>query len=94
MSAKPFIDDENPEWTAEDFARAGGPETLPAEVLAAFPRTAEAVEARRLGRPPAPIRKTPVSIRLDPDIVAHFKSGGAGWQSRINDALRAAIRAG
>ena len=33
------IDDDNPEWTEEDFARALGPEHLPPEVLAHFPRT-------------------------------------------------------
>ena len=40
------MDAENPEWTKADFARAKGPESLPAEVLAAFPRTAEAVRRR------------------------------------------------
>ena len=28
------------------------------------------------------------TIRLDADVVAHFKEGGKGWQSRINTALR------
>ncbi len=32
--------------------------------------------------------KTATSIRLDADVVAHFKAGGPGWQSRINQALR------
>jgi uncharacterized protein (DUF4415 family) len=27
---------------------------------------------------------------LDPDIIEAFKAEGAGWQSRINDALRKA----
>jgi len=34
--------------------------------------------------------KTATSIRLDADVVAHFKAGGPGWQSRINAALRKA----
>ena len=38
--AEPIIDDENPEWTEADFAAATGPEELPPEVLAAFPKTA------------------------------------------------------
>jgi uncharacterized protein (DUF4415 family) len=29
-----------------------------------------------------------VSLRLDPDVLAHFRRGGRGWQSRINAALR------
>ncbi|MFA4846470.1 MAG: BrnA antitoxin family protein, partial [Patescibacteria group bacterium] len=37
--------------------------------------------------------KTPVSIRLDDDVLAFFKSKGAGWQTRISDALRAIMNA-
>ncbi|CAN2044591.1 BrnA antitoxin family protein [Candidatus Magnetomoraceae bacterium gMMP-1] len=33
-------------------------------------------------------KKTPIYIRLDSDIVEHFKSSGKGWQTKINDALR------
>jgi uncharacterized protein (DUF4415 family) len=32
--------------------------------------------------------KVPVYIRLDPDVVEFFKSGGPGYQTRINAALR------
>ncbi len=35
-------------------------------------------------------RKTPITIRLDPDIVEHYKATGKGWQSRMNDDLRKA----
>lgn len=42
------------------------------------------------GRPRAPQRKVPVTIRLDAGIVAAFKATGAGWQTRINDALHRA----
>lgn len=35
-----------------------------------------------------------VGIRLDRDVVAAFKAGGAGWQSRINEALRKAAKLG
>jgi uncharacterized protein (DUF4415 family) len=31
-----------------------------------------------------------VSLRIDQDILEHFQEGGAGWQDRINDALRKA----
>ena len=27
---------------------------------------------------------------LDPDVIAHFKATGKGWQTRINAALRKA----
>lgn len=75
--------DDNPEWTETDFARARPGHELPAEVLAAFPKTRRPGER---GAQKAPT-KQPVSIRLDAQVIEHFKAGGAGWQSRINDAL-------
>ena len=45
----------------------------------------------RPGRPKAAAAKVSTTIRLDPDILDHFRAGGEGWQSRINAALRAAI---
>ncbi|SLM31214.1 conserved hypothetical protein [Desulfamplus magnetovallimortis] len=35
--------------------------------------------------------KTPIYIRLDSDIIEHFKSDGKGWQTKINDTLRKSI---
>lgn len=35
-----------------------------------------------------PVKK-PVAIRLDADVLAWFKQGGEGYQTRINTALRA-----
>jgi uncharacterized protein (DUF4415 family) len=35
-----------------------------------------------------PVRKKPLSIRLDPDVFAFFKSKGRGYQTRINAVLR------
>ena len=32
--------------------------------------------------------KKQVAIRLDLEIIEHFKAEGAGWQSRVNAALR------
>lgn len=52
-------------------------------------RALDARRARVRGAQKAP-RKELVSIRLDPDVLAAFRAGGAGWQSRINDALRKA----
>jgi uncharacterized protein (DUF4415 family) len=36
--------------------------------------------------------KTRIALRLDPDIVEHFKKRGPGWQSRINATLRKALK--
>lgn len=41
----------------------------------------------RRGRPRGSTKQQ-VAIRLDQDIIEHFKAGGAGWQSRINAALK------
>jgi len=42
---------------------------------------------RPRGRQKAPT-KVSTTIRLDADIVEHFKKGGKGWQPRINGVLR------
>lgn len=78
----PIDDDENPEWTEETFARARPPhEILSPEVLAAFPRTR--------GPQKKPTKRL-VSLRLDQDVLDHFRATGRGWQARINEALRRA----
>jgi uncharacterized protein (DUF4415 family) len=72
------IDDpDNPEWTEEMFRRA-----KPAREM--FP----GVEFPRPKRGPqkAPT-KVQTTIRLDPSVIAHFRAGGPGWQSRLNDEL-------
>ena len=38
-----------------------------------------------------PVKKL-ISLRLDPDVVQHFRRTGRGWQSRINQALRNTIK--
>lgn len=40
-----------------------------------------------------PEPKTPVTIRLDPDVLAFFKAQGKGYQTRINAVLRAFMEA-
>ena len=42
----------------------------------------------RRGRPRAHRPKVSTTIRLSQDVIDHFKAGGRGWQTRINDALR------
>ncbi len=77
-----MTDINNPEWTEEDFARAKGPESLPPEVLAAFPKT-----AARVRGPQKTPTKAQVTLRLDQTVIEHFKNAGRGWQSRINEVL-------
>jgi uncharacterized protein (DUF4415 family) len=42
----------------------------------------------RRGRPKAENPKEAVNIRLDADVLDHFRKTGPGWQTRINNALR------
>lgn len=94
MPRKPLTDADGEvrELTAEDFAAARpAREVLPPEFFTAM---AEAKATRRAGRPKKAVRLTPVSIRLDPAIIAHFRAGGSGWQSRINAALLRALEEG
>ena len=44
------------------------------------------------GRPRVEQPKQQVTLRLDADVLEHFKKGGKGWQTRINEALAAAIK--
>lgn len=41
--------------------------------------------------PRSPENKRPVTIRLDPEVVAYFKGQGRGWQTRINAVLKAFV---
>ena len=44
----------------------------------------------RRGRPKSEAPKVALSLRLDPDVIAHYRATGPGWQSRINETLRKA----
>ena len=80
--SKPPVDfDENPEWTEETTARV-----RPASEVHA-PHVAASLVRR--GRPRGTDKRA-VSLRLDEDVIAKFKAGGPGWQTRINEALRRA----
>jgi uncharacterized protein (DUF4415 family) len=50
-----------------------------------------AMQAARRGRPKAAVTKEPVKLRLDADVLAALRSSGDGWQTRINDMLRASL---
>jgi uncharacterized protein (DUF4415 family) len=88
MSKKPnpeLIDDENPEWTAEDFAKARpASEVLPK----IFGNKVAQEMLKPRGRPRAEHTKERINIRLSHEVVEHFKASGAGWQTRIDTALR------
>ena len=47
--------------------------------------------AKRRGRPPLAHPKQAVKLRIDADVLSAYRKSGSGWQTRINDTLRAAI---
>ncbi|MGA2994193.1 BrnA antitoxin family protein [Bradyrhizobium sp.] len=73
----------NPELTKSDFARAR-------PFSEVFPDLSASL---RKGRGPnkSPTKKL-VSLRLSAEVVEHFKSTGVGWQSRIDETLRKAVK--
>jgi uncharacterized protein (DUF4415 family) len=79
-------DADNPEWTADDIARAR-PAT---EVLPRFIGQAatDALLRRGRGRPAKPDRKVNQTLRLDPDVVEAYRRQGPGWQAQMNAVLR------
>jgi uncharacterized protein (DUF4415 family) len=82
-------EDDAPELTDEWFAKAkphiGGKPVSMDEF-----RTAWAARVARSGRSKS--RNPKKAVRLDADVVEHFKAAGPGWQTRINDALRKAAK--
>jgi uncharacterized protein (DUF4415 family) len=84
------IDVDNPEATSEWFARARpARDVLPGLLGEA---AAKDMLAPKRGRPPLDQTKEHVNIRLDADIVQSFRRSGAGWQTRLNNALRDWLR--
>jgi uncharacterized protein (DUF4415 family) len=81
----PVADPENPEWTEEDVNNA-----LPWEAMSDLEKS---VFKRPRGRPPVEAPKKLVSLRLDADVIEALEASGPGWRQRINDILKAALKA-
>ena len=79
---------------------AGGEAPMDARIragIAADPDTHEVSDAefalmRRPGRPLGSGTKTQITLRIDTVIVDKYKATGPGWQTRINEVLRANAR--
>jgi uncharacterized protein (DUF4415 family) len=60
-----------------------------------FFRSGDVYKGERLlrrGRPPVGERpKEAVKLRISPDVLDYFRSGGPGWQTRINTTLERAV---
>jgi uncharacterized protein (DUF4415 family) len=60
------------------------------EAEAAFKKVTKKEPEAPLKKLVLPGVKEQVSLRIDQDVLEYFREGGAGWQERINDALRKA----
>ena len=79
-SAKKWVDpDEAPELTKDWFESAD---------------LYDGATLVRRGRPKSAAPKQVTSIRLDADVLDHYRATGRGWQTRINQTLRKAARLG
>ena len=88
-------------YTREDWDAVDSPELTDGEIASLRPAREvlppelyEALTKRKAGQRGS--QKAPtkafISLRIDRDVLEHFKADGPGWQSRINDALRKAIQ--
>lgn len=64
----------NPEWMDETFAKAR--------------KGSAATSVVRRGKQKAPL-KMPISLRIDAEVLSFFRSQGKGWQTKMNDVLKA-----
>ncbi len=71
-----------PEWTEESFEAAR-------RFAIEHPEIIEFMRRARGERGPqvAPVKQR-VGLRLDAEVVTHFRASGRGWQGRINDILK------
>ncbi len=59
-----------------------------AEVLPKVVAAYKSGQLKRRGRPRKANPKVPVYIRFSPEVLAHFKATGKGWQTRMDAALK------
>lgn len=89
----PFmIDDDNPEWTTEDFRRARPIQEIePPEFFTGMAKLAEE-RRKKLGRPTiGETAKVHVGFRLSADVVNAIRALGRGYNARVDAALRRAF---
>jgi uncharacterized protein (DUF4415 family) len=84
-----LLDNDNPEWRAQDVARARPAGAVLPEL---FGTQAAKAMLKPRGRPPADIVKDRITIRLSPDVTAAFRASGDGWQTRMDAALKDWLR--
>lgn len=82
VTAADVEDVDNPPLTDEELSRFRPIQEVAPEILALI---------RRHRGPQKRPTKQLLSLRLDPDLIEHFRAGGRGWQARLNATLRKAV---
>jgi uncharacterized protein (DUF4415 family) len=75
MSRKPKthpVDDDNPEWMADEAAAARRLPELPATL-----------QAKLRGRPKSAVVKARLTVRVEPQALERWRASGPGWQTRL-----------
>ncbi|MFB3814830.1 MAG: BrnA antitoxin family protein [Terriglobales bacterium] len=80
MSKRNKPQNDDPEWTAEDIAKAVPFQELPASLQ-------QKIGSRKRGPQKAPTKEL-ISIRLSRDVVERLRASGRGWQARVDAHLR------
>jgi uncharacterized protein (DUF4415 family) len=82
LTAAAEADPDNPPLTEENWKRMRPAHEVHPEWVA---------RVLRRGRPKLATPKRQVTLRIDAEVLEHFKEGGSGWQTAINDVLRKAV---
>ena len=78
-----LVDDENPEASADDFAKMRpASEALPSNLYARLVARSQA---------PANDATEAVVIHLDPETAARLRAAGPGWEDRLGALLRESV---
>lgn len=85
-----LIDDDNPEWTDEDFKNAVPFSGLPKSLQ----KKLSAIQNKSRGRPVSPAPKQMIAFRFSPDLVTAIKGVGKGYNVRVEKILRDAFSSG
>ena len=81
-----LIDEENPEWTTEDFKKARPAKEVLPEIFSK--EVADEMLIKKPGRQLGSGVKESQTIRFDREVLDAFRSTGKGWQTRMNEALK------
>jgi len=80
-------DEDNPELRLDELRQARPAADLLPKLVGAG--AAQEILRRGRGRPRKETRKVNQTLRIDPDVLEAYRQAGKGWQSRMNEVLRA-----